>query len=167
MTTRTTPLPSWLVVLFACIFALVTVGCGGSSELAPAKSAPGQPGADYDAAEAEAAPVAAGSDAPAEAPAPPAPLGLDEKALAQGGAPPKTQSGPAVADVPTPAPGISPSSELPSAAGREPLLIYTATMTLAVFGTKDAISAVEELARSRGGYLVSRGDETVTIRVPT
>jgi hypothetical protein len=39
-------------------------------------------------------------------------------------------------------------------------------LTLAVFETKDAIDAVEELARSRGGYLVSRADQTVTIRVP-
>lgn len=40
-------------------------------------------------------------------------------------------------------------------------------MTLAVFETKNAIDAVEELARSRGGYLVSRADQTVTVRVPT
>jgi CYTH domain-containing protein len=40
-------------------------------------------------------------------------------------------------------------------------------MTLAVFETKKAIDAVEELARSRGGYLVSRSDQSVTVRVPT
>jgi hypothetical protein len=42
-----------------------------------------------------------------------------------------------------------------------------ATMTLAVFETKAAIDAVEELARSRGGYLVKRSDQSVTVRVPT
>jgi hypothetical protein len=79
----------------------------------------------------------------------------------------------AVADAPTPTPGVAPAGEPASAPGpasvpgKEPLLIYTATMTLAVFETKKAIDAVEELARSRGGYLVSRSDQSVTVRVPT
>jgi hypothetical protein len=47
------------------------------------------------------------------------------------------------------------------------LLIYTATVTLAVFETKTALDAIEELARKSGGYLVSRADQSVTVRVPT
>ena len=39
-------------------------------------------------------------------------------------------------------------------------------MTLAVFGTRDALGAVEELARSVGGYLVTRSDDTIIVRVP-
>jgi hypothetical protein len=128
----------------------------------------------YDAEESEAAPEAAAPDAPSEMPAPvaaePAPPGLfDEGKVAQGGPPrataPKAEE--AARDVPAPTPGIPPGADSAFVPGREPLLIYTATMTLAVYGARDAIGAVEELARKSGGYLVSRGDETVTIRVPT
>ena len=157
-----------LAVFFVWIFALVTSACGGGSELAPAKSAPGYPGADSsDSAPYELAEQAA---AQSEAPSPPEapPSILDEGPTAQGGPPRSTKA--EVSDVPNPTPGVSPSPGTPPSAtptGREPLLIYTATMTLAVFGARDAIAAVEELARSTGGYLVSRGDESVTIRVPT
>ncbi|HEX6767593.1 MAG TPA: DUF4349 domain-containing protein [Polyangiaceae bacterium] len=172
MTTRTTRWEWRLALLFSCIFALVTSACGGASSeaAAPAKSAVGQPGAEMMLDSAEAAPEAAAPEPPpAEEPmaAParaPSSLG-DESKVAQGG-PPRVQTKQEAADVPTPTPGIPPGSESASAPGREPLLIYAATMTLAVFGTRDAIAAVEELARSKGGYLVSRGDETVTIRVP-
>jgi hypothetical protein len=169
MTTRTKPSRSRLVVLFACIFGLVASACAGSasSEAAPAKSPAGYP--------ASGVPYSVGEPAPAEAPA-----DLDEAepnaempsllrgAVAQGGparAVPKSEA----SDVPEPPPVAPPISAPtpPAAPGREPLLIYTATMTLAVFDTKNAIDAVEELARSRGGYLVSRADQTVTVRVPT
>lgn len=49
---------------------------------------------------------------------------------------------------------------------RQPLLIYRATLVLAVFEVKKALDRVEELARELGGYLLRRDDETVTIRVP-
>jgi hypothetical protein len=177
MTTRTKPSRSWLVVLFACIFGLVASGCAGSasSEAAPAKSPAGY--------EASGVPYSAGEPAPAEASA-----DLDEAepnaempsllrgAVAQGGparAVPKSEASdapeppPVAPPIPAPTPNPSPAPTPPAAPGREPLLIYTATMTLAVFDTKNAIDAVEELARSRGGYLVSRADQTVTVRVPT
>jgi len=168
---------SRLAVLFVWTFALVTSACGGGSELAPAKSASGRPGADQEySAQFEGA-----EEAAAESEPPPpleAPTSLrDEGPTAQGG-PPRTLPKSEVSDVPSPTPGVSPSPGTPSpgtpptatpatSTGREPLLIYTATMTLAVFGAREAITLVEELARSTGGYLVSRGDESVTIRVPT
>jgi hypothetical protein len=37
---------------------------------------------------------------------------------------------------------------------------------MAVFGTAQALRDVEELARSRKGYLVKRSDSSITIRVP-
>jgi hypothetical protein len=49
---------------------------------------------------------------------------------------------------------------------REPLLIYTATLTLAVFGVNDALEAVDRLARDAGGYLLERNDTSITIRIP-
>jgi hypothetical protein len=154
---------SFIAFVFACIFALVGTGCGGGSELASAKSAAGQPGMHMVSAQ-EAAPEAAAhedaDEAPAAPPAPPSPM---EGAIAQGPAGPTK---PQAADVPTPTPGIPVAPEAATSPVRSPLLIYTATVTLAVFGTKDAIGAVEELARGLGGYLVARSDETVTVRVP-
>jgi len=111
---------------------------------------------------------AADAEAPNEAPlpAPPPPASSLADAVAQAG--PARAEKP-TADVPTPTPGIPPSSDSPpllAAPTRAPLLIYTANLSLAVFETKGAIGAVEELARSLGGYLVSRGDQKVTVRVP-
>ena len=175
MTTRTKPSGTWLAVLFACIFGLVASGCGGaaSRETAAAKSPGGHPGADaaYSAQEpvpAEAPAELGDAELAEEAPPP----SLLSEAVAQG-APPRTVAKAEVSDAPPPvappvaAPrGATPTPAPPTPTGREPLLIYTATMTLAVFETKTAIDAVEELARSRGGYLVSRADQTVTVRVP-
>jgi hypothetical protein len=47
-----------------------------------------------------------------------------------------------------------------------PLLIYRATLTMAVFETRKVMDAIETLAKTSGGYLVARDDMTITIRVP-
>jgi hypothetical protein len=65
---------------------------------------------------------------------------------------------------PPPAPG--PTSSEPRDDSKAPLLIYSATLTMAVFGTEQALEAVEKLARERHGYLVRRSDASITIRVP-
>jgi hypothetical protein len=154
-----------MAFVLACIFALVGTGCGGGAgrEFAPPRTAAGQPGMHVVSAE-EAAPEAPAVEDAEEPPAPPSvPPSAMEGAIAQGpAATPKLQA----ADVPTQMPGIAGAPEAATSPVRSPLLIYTATMTLAVFGTKDAIGAVEELARGLGGYLVARSDETVTVRVP-
>jgi hypothetical protein len=49
---------------------------------------------------------------------------------------------------------------------RAPLLVYSATVTMAVFGLDAALDAVEEVARAREGYLVRRTDASIVIRVP-
>jgi hypothetical protein len=49
---------------------------------------------------------------------------------------------------------------------RGPLLVYSATVTLAVFGVGSALDAVEQLARARQGYLVRRSDTSIVVRVP-
>ena len=49
---------------------------------------------------------------------------------------------------------------------RAPLLIYTAEVVLAVFNVGPTLDAVEELARTAGGYLVLRGDTRIVVRVP-
>jgi hypothetical protein len=49
---------------------------------------------------------------------------------------------------------------------RAPLLIYQATLTMGVFETKKRIDEVEEIAKKKGGYLLTRSDQSITIRVP-
>lgn len=49
---------------------------------------------------------------------------------------------------------------------RRPLLIYTADLSLGVFRVQRNLDAIEKMAADAGGYLVSRGDNRVTVRVP-
>jgi len=46
------------------------------------------------------------------------------------------------------------------------MLIYTAHLTMAVYQTEPGLSAVERVAREVGGYLATRSDTEITIRVP-
>jgi hypothetical protein len=46
------------------------------------------------------------------------------------------------------------------------LLIYTATVHIAVFETQKALAAAEQLAKTSKGYLVRRADQSITFRVP-
>ena len=49
---------------------------------------------------------------------------------------------------------------------RGPMLIYTATMNMAVFQVAEASKQVEQMARDVGGFLARRDDTTLVIRVP-
>lgn len=49
---------------------------------------------------------------------------------------------------------------------RAPMLIYTARINMAVFEVKSSLAEVESLARSLGGFLARRSDQSITIRVP-
>lgn len=101
-------------------------------------------------ARAEAAPM----EAPAAPPPPPGVPGL-----------PGGSEAPLASPAPEPAPTSEARSE-PREQSKAPLLIYSATLTMAVFGTEAALDAVEKLARERRGYLVRRSDTSITIRVP-
>jgi Domain of unknown function (DUF4349) len=46
------------------------------------------------------------------------------------------------------------------------MLIYTATLSMAVYQVEPGLDAVEHVARDMGGYLSSRQDASITIRVP-
>lgn len=101
------------------------------------------------------------------------------------GAPPAPQPAPGAArpepmkekpDVSPPSPGAqnptggkgesgASAGNAPSAAG--PLLIYKATLHMAVFETKKSLDEVEKLAKDVGGYLVRREDQSITVRVPS
>jgi len=82
---------------------------------------------------------------------------------AQQPAPPSDAGGGAEA-----AGGTAGPTEPVLATGEKPtaLLIYRATLTMAVFETRKVMDAIEALAKATGGYLVARDDMTITIRVP-
>lgn len=157
----------WVGLLWV---ALALAGCGGSAYAlpeAPASAAPApamEPSAtgttaDADEAvlyrEAEERPMPArGGMAQATPPAPPAmkkeasPPGVPD--VAGGG---KEQQ------------GVATGGDGKTVAG--PMLIYKAQLYMAVFETRKAIDAVEKLAKENGGYLVSREDTRITVRVPS
>jgi hypothetical protein len=45
-------------------------------------------------------------------------------------------------------------------------LIYSATLTMSVFQVEQGLGAVEGIAKELGGYLSSRADKAITVRVP-
>ncbi len=71
-----------------------------------------------------------------------------------------------------PAASASPTSAAPASSSSEafqqqsPILIYTATMNMAVFQVSEASKQVEAMAREVGGFLARRDDSTLVIRVP-
>jgi hypothetical protein len=70
-----------------------------------------------------------------------------------------------IADAPSQDTPANPTLEVqPAASG--PLLIYTATVHIAVFETQKALAAAEQLAKTSKGYLVRRADQSITFRVP-
>ena len=117
---------------------LVCLGCGAAQPAAPSM-APG------------AAPMAMSR---AAGPPPPSRMALAANE-ASGGAP---QSMPGS----RPAPPKTVTDAPHSAA----MLIYTAQLSLAVFQVEKGLDAVERLGRDAGGYLSTRQDNAVTIRVP-
>jgi hypothetical protein len=49
---------------------------------------------------------------------------------------------------------------------RQPLLIYTATLRLAVYQAEPRLAQAEKIAIDAGGYLVRRDNLSITVRVP-
>ena len=64
------------------------------------------------------------------------------------------------------APGTQPVAGQPSSTVAQPMLIYTAEITMAVFEVSGSLSQIEDLGREVGGFLSRRDDHTITIRVP-
>ncbi len=110
---------------------------------------------------------------PAPAPPPPAPPALVMAPIPGSPTLPETESAAGIPAAPSRTTGADTASatglvatDAAGSAGKAPLLIYSATLTLAVFGVELALDAVERLARERRGYLVRRSDASITIRVP-
>jgi hypothetical protein len=69
---------------------------------------------------------------------------------------------------PAPAASAAPQAQQSSEAYQlhGPMLIYTATINLAVFQVAEASKQVETMAREAGGFLARRDDTSLIIRVP-
>jgi hypothetical protein len=80
---------------------------------------------------------------------------MDGAVAMNGGAPP-----------PPPPPAATSTAGPSSEVQRGPMLIYTATMNLAVFQVAEASKQVEVMAKEAGGFLARRDDMTVVIRIP-
>jgi len=143
----------WMLMAVA-LLALLATGCGGAammdagqySKAAPMDAGFAMPEADDGAMAALDEPV--GSPGPLPPPGPPPPPG------------------------PLPGPDTrhdagDASSGTGTATKAAPMLIYTANYHLAVFETAKVIDAIQKLADEQGGYLVRRGDNNITVRIPS
>ena len=155
----------WLALLSVTLMSF-GLGCGAKAYDASVNSAP--------APQAEAPQASAyRGEAAEEMPA-------SEAASPTGGAAGEpgadTQAGNAMgAPAPPPPRGDADAASKPAPAGPNvlatgdkptPLLIYRATLTMAVFETRKSLDAIEQFAKKSGGYLVARDDLSITVRVP-
>ena len=104
---------------------------------------------------------AAPEEAPEPAPVPPPPLSRVENKLGMPGTAAPSKAPPS----PSPEQQIA-SGDAAARDGKAPLLIYTAVLTMGVFGVEQALDSVESLAREAGGYLLERNDTSITVRIP-
>jgi hypothetical protein len=160
---------------------LLTIACGASAakESASPSVAPnahgGMPGADP-------APQAAGQMGamPGQAPAtrPDSVADYDDKRLALNEEPPAPPAevpapkpagkDPGKSDIP-PAGQVTKAPQGPKAAAQaheKAMLVYTARLQMAVFQVEPGLDAVQKIAEDAGGYLATRTDNQIDIRVP-
>jgi len=149
------------------------LGCGGDQgkqfRVPPARG-PVQPEvADRDADgipdKLDACPGGGGDDGCAQADSAP-----QSKTLL--GAPPPPPPAPPKPGEPSPAPASGPNAApkdkpvVAAEARDQQFLVYTAHLTLAVYQVEQGLAAVEKAARELGGFLASRNDREIVIRVP-
>lgn len=148
---------TWMAVLGALV--AFQSGCGmAAAEARPTRSAPAaRPRGDVALAGSMPAPaeeadqrVAGYAEAPQGAPVPPPP-------------PPPPPPSPE-----TKSPGADKKAEIAAAPGARDasMIVYTATLTMAVYQVQPNLTAVERIAKEKGGFLAIRGDNRITVRVP-
>jgi hypothetical protein len=103
-----------------------------------------------------------GSAAPAPPPPPPPPSGSKKDEAPAKEAPVGGESKPQGAENT----GKKLEGDGTVAVMRAPMLVYTARVNMAVYEVKSSLAEVESLARSLGGFLARRNDQSITIRVP-
>jgi hypothetical protein len=154
-----------MLIALAALAALALSGCGGMEPKSPSKSgrsngpsrpvAVGEPDRDSDGIPDKADLM----------PASPAPMGMSNELAAPAAAPPPGQPQPPAEKKP------EPGKDGPRAGGTEAphetsMLIYTAHLTMAVYQVDQGLTAIEKIARDNGGYLASKADKQIVIRIP-
>ena len=145
----------FIVLTLACTLLLLG-GCGGQMRTAVAPGSP-QLLASAAAPESSDAPATAPQSLSAEEAPPPAPRASPGKL------------GPAatgIAEHPQTPDSVSDAHPDGSAKKIAPLLIYEATLALAVYEVGASLDRVEEMAKAAGGYLVQRNSTSIVVRVP-
>ena len=172
----------FLIVLLGLIVTLLGSGCGGSAMRGESAAAAPQSNNQAAYADSEMAPAP-----PAEPVSEESSLASTSMAVTQGAPSPKrsTAKGATLASNTvggqdsklaargSPAPSsakevLNEGSDANSAAKgpRAPLLIYRADIVLAVFEVSKGLDAVEKIAKDAEGYLVTRRDDSIVVRVP-
>jgi hypothetical protein len=59
-----------------------------------------------------------------------------------------------------------PTQDTPTDQSRRPILIYKARLGLAVFKVQEQLDTIEKMAKDQGGYLVTRTQNEIRVRVP-
>jgi hypothetical protein len=168
LTRRAAGVREGLLLLALCLPGLPLAGCGSSHAYRPAASA-----GNLD--ESDDSPGAPAMEAVADAPAAaPSVMARSREYSARSERPAKTivpgrklaQAGGAL--------GRAPVTASPAEAARgdtarvvdSPVLIYTATLTMAIFEVVPAQAKIEELIQSLGGFLAQKTNNSLTVRIP-
>jgi hypothetical protein len=142
---------------------VLLVGCGGAAAPVSAPST---------GVAAEAAPQAPPSDdgrfaSDVPSPPPPRPMRqIDRGDVQRSEAPPREVDKTLAADQSGGGGGATTPTQTVEAPHDAQMLVYTAHVTMAVYQVAPALDAIEAIARSMGGYLSSRNDTQIEIRVP-
>jgi hypothetical protein len=117
----------------------------------------------------------AGSPA-AEPPPPPAPAvslaAVASPAIASPGGGKEESTSFSASSAKAPPPGPKGAPPQPTQGDAQPvqkqqaIIIYSATLNMAVFEVEPSMKRIEELAKGMGGFLAKREDQTIIIRVP-
>jgi hypothetical protein len=115
---------------------------------------------------------------PSQAPREESAADYADKRLAVNDEPPPPPSPPGGAPTPKPAdksdgvPPVTPATKVPQApktaaqAHEKAMLVYTARLQMAVFQVEPGLDAVQKIAEDAGGYLATRTDNQIDIRIP-
>lgn len=146
---------SWLVILGA--LAALQTGCGMA---AAGSRAPGLGGSSAKTQGVDT--LASGDSPPTDAPAPERADARLASAAPEAPAPPPQPPGQAPQEKKRP----DGSTDEKAGAHDSSMIVYTATITMAVYQVQPNLASVERIAKEHGGYLSVRGDNKITVRIP-
>ncbi len=140
----------WLVFVLGAVLAVLglaaTTGCGGAYAYKMPEAAAGGAAAEPAPAMASDGQPGGGTSSAAAAPASPSGSMPSQALLASN--------------------DVAAAKTVPDAPHSAAMLVYTASLGMAVYQVEPGLDGVEKIARDVGGYLSSRQDTSITVRVP-